>query len=424
LNYKIEQINHRNLSVPETKTELETVVIIGAGHGAAQAVQSLRQKKFEGHIILIGDEPYIPYHRPPLSKKFLEGGMTIERLYIKPDKFYENKSIEKRLGCRVTEINPSEKYVLIEGGEKIFFDHLIIATGSHLRKLTMQGAELKQVHYVQKISDVLEIQKNFEGVKDILVIGGGYIGLEIAAICRKCDKNVQLIHRSERLLSRVVAPEMSGFYHKVHEEEGVKITLNCQIVKIEEEGGRLKVTTTKGQEIVTDMIIAGIGVVPATQLAVTAGLKCDDGIYVDQYCRTSAADIYAIGDCTNHYNPLYNKRLRLESVPNAQGQAKVAAAMITGDEIIYDEIPWFWSDQYDMKLQIAGLSDGYDQIILRGNQEKRAFAAFYLKDNILIAVDAVNSAGEFMAGKKLIMSRAVLDVKKLSDKSISMKEFL
>ena len=402
----------------------ETVIIIGAGHGAAQAVQSLRQKSFAGKIILIGDEPYIPYHRPPLSKKFLEGGMTIERLYIKPEKFYDNKNIERRLGCCVTMINAEEKYVVIEGEEKLLFDHLIIAVGSNLRKLDVLGSDLRQVHYVQKISDILAIQKDFDAVKKILVIGGGYIGLEIAAICRKMDKEVTLIHRGTRLLSRVVAPEMSEFYHKTHKEEGVKIILKTQVSKIEESQRTLKITTSDGDELSADMIIAGIGVTPAIGLALEAGIFCDNGIYVNEFCETSSANIYAIGDCTNYPSPLYNKRLRLESVPNAQGQAKVAAAKIMGENNIYDEIPWFWSDQYDMKLQIAGISDGYDQIIMRGSQENRSFAVFYLKDNILIAVDAVNSAGEFMAGKKLINARVVLDVKKLADKSISMKEFL
>ncbi len=402
----------------------EIIIIIGAGHGAAQAVQSLRQKNFAGKIILIGDEPYIPYHRPPLSKKFLEGGMTIERLYIKPEKFYDNKNIERRLGCCVTMINAEPKYVVIEGKEKVPFDHLIIAVGSSLRKLDILGSDLRQVHYVQKISDILAIQKDFDAVKKIVVIGGGYIGLEIAAICRKMDKEVTLVHRGDRLLSRVVAPEMSEFYHKTHEEEGVKIILKTQVSKIEESQRTLKITTSEGDELSADMIIVGIGVTPATGLALEAGIFCDNGIYVNEFCETSAANIYAIGDCTNHPSPLYNKRLRLESVPNAQGQAKVAAAKIMGENNIYDEIPWFWSDQYDMKLQIAGISDGYDQIIMRGSQENRSFAVFYLKDNVLIAVDAVNSAGEFMAGKKLINARAVLDVKKLADKSTSMKEFL
>ncbi|WP_138380569.1 NAD(P)/FAD-dependent oxidoreductase [Luteithermobacter gelatinilyticus] len=403
----------------------ETVLIVGAGHGCAQAVASLRQEKFDGKIIVVGDEPYIPYQRPPLSKDFLKGELPLERLYIKPEKFYADRDVELKLGHRVTSINPVAKTASLETDEILSWDHLILATGSNVRRLNAPGHELKGIHYLRTVADVHAIQADFDGAENVVIVGGGYIGLEIAAVARQKGKAVTVLEMADRILNRVVAPEMSEFYHRVHEEEGVRILCHTGVTAFDGQDGRVsRVIAGDGQEFAADLVIIGIGITPAQELAESAELDLDNGIKVDEYCRTSAPDIYAIGDCTSHPSPLYGRRIRLESVPNAMGQAKVAAKAICGKLEVYDEIPWFWSDQYDMKLQIAGLSQGYDQIVLRGDPDSRHLAAFYLKDGVLIAMDGVNSPGEFMASKKLIAQKATPDPEKLADSSVSMKEFL
>lgn len=403
---------------------METVLIIGAGHGAGQAVASLRQEGFGGRIILVGDEAYIPYHRPPLSKKFLEGELPLERLYLKPEKFYETQNVDMRLGERVASINPADKTAELESGETISWDHLILATGSHVRRMDVPGHDLDGIHYLRTVDDVKAIQKDFDGGQKVVIVGGGYIGLEIAAVARKRGKDVTLFEMGDRILNRVVAPEMSAFYHGVHEEEGVVIHLNTGITAFEGDGHVQYAVTQDGEKFNADLVVIGIGILPAIELAEGAGIACENGVTVDAHCRTSADNIYAIGDCSNHPSPLYGRRLRLESVPNAMGQAKITAKAICGTLEEYNEIPWFWSDQYNMKLQIAGLSEGYDQIVFRGDKAARKFAAFYLKEGKLISMDGVNSPGEFMASKKLIMNGASPDAEKLADISVSMKDFM
>lgn len=403
---------------------METVLIIGAGHGAGQAVGSLRQEGFEGRIIIVGDEPYIPYHRPPLSKKFLEGELPLERLYLKPEKFYETQNVEMRLGERVSSINPADKTADLESGETLSWDHLILATGSHVRRMNVPGHDLEGIHYLRTVDDVKTIQKDFEDGQKVVIVGGGYIGLEIAAVARKRGKDVTLFEMGDRILNRVVAPEMSAFYHGVHEEEGVVIHLKTGVTAFEGDGHVQCAVTQDGEKFDADLVVIGIGILPAIELAKDAGIACQNGVTVDAHCRTSADNIYAIGDCSNHPSPLYGRRLRLESVPNAMGQAKITAKAICGTLEEYNEIPWFWSDQYDMKLQIAGLSEGYDQIIFRGDKAARKFAAFYLREGQLISVDGVNSPAEFMASKKLIMNYARPDVEKLADISVNMKDFM
>ncbi|MFC7049298.1 NAD(P)/FAD-dependent oxidoreductase [Emcibacter nanhaiensis] len=403
----------------------ETVLIIGAGHGCAQAVASLRSEKFEGKIVVVGDEDYIPYQRPPLSKDFLKGDLPLERLYIKPQKFYDDRDVEMKTGVRVTKIDPAGKTADLDNGESVSWDHLIIATGSHVRKLTCPGHDLGGVHYLRTVADVHGIQADFDGAKDVVVVGGGYIGLEIAAVARQKGKNVTVLEMADRILNRVVAPEMSAFYQRVHEEEGVKILCNTGVTALEGDGGKVsRVLTGDGQAFDADLVVVGIGIVPAQELAEAAGIELDNGIKVDEHCRTSAADVFAIGDVTSHPSPLYGRRIRLESVPNAMGQAKITAKAIMGTLEVYDEIPWFWSDQFDMKLQIAGLSAGYDQIVIRGDLNSRSIAAFYLKDGVLIAMDGVNRPAEFMASKKLITMKAKPDPDKLADPDVNMKEFL
>jgi len=401
----------------------DTIVIAGAGHAAGQAAVSLRQGGFTGAITMVGEEPYLPYQRPPLSKKFLAGDLKLDRLYLRHEKFYVDHNIDIHLSTRVEQIDREAKVVALSDGSRMSYDRLLIALGCKVRKLTLPGSDLQGVHYLRTIDDVLAMQERFQPGTRMVVIGAGYIGLEVAAVAITHGLYVTIVETADRVMSRVVAPEVSAFFERVHREAGV--TIYCGRNPNSSLIGNDHVEALRapdGSEISADMIVVGIGVLPTVDIAETAGIKCDDGIVVDEYCRTSDPHILAIGDCTNHPNSLLGRRLRLESVHNAQEQAKTAAATLCGELRPYAQIPWFWSDQYDLKLQIAGLSSGYNSVILRGKPEERSFAAFYLKDDLLLAVDAINSAREFMLSKKLIAIGARFEPEKLADDSIPFKE--
>lgn len=400
----------------------ERVVIVGAGHAAGQVVASLKQKKHEGEIIVIGEEPYVPYQRPPLSKKFLSGDMPAERLNFKPESFYEDDNIEMRLNTRVTGIDRRGKVVLTESGEAINWDKLVVAIGSRVRKIPIEGTDLDGVHYLRTIDDVDNIRKDVADAKRAVIVGGGYIGLEVAAVLRESNLKVTVVEMADRVMSRVVSPEISDFYQIEHASHGVKLRLSTGVTAIRGDGRVSGVETDDGDLIKADVVVIGAGIVPNIELAEEAGLEVNDGIVVDDHCRTSDPDIYAVGDCTSHPSETYGRSLRLESVPNALEQAKTAAANICGEDVVYSEVPWFWSDQYDLKLQIAGLSHGYDEVVIRGNPADRAFACLYLKDGILIATDAVNSPRDFMQSKALIASRAPMDKEALADPEKQLKE--
>jgi 3-phenylpropionate/trans-cinnamate dioxygenase ferredoxin reductase subunit len=401
----------------------ETIVIAGAGHAAGQAAVSLRQGGFSGRVVLIGDEPYLPYQRPPLSKKFLAGEVKIDRLLIRHDKFYSDHDIEVRLSTRIDEFDRNQQTVRLDTGKQLEYDRLIIATGSRARKIDMPGIDLDGVHYLRTIDDVVRIHEGFQPGNNLIIIGAGYIGLEVAAVAATRGLNVTVLEMADRVMMRVVAPEVSAFFEKVHREAGVDIRCgrdpNSALL------GDSHVRTLRsadGEELPADIVVIGIGIVPTTDIAAAAGLECDDGIVVDEFCRTSDPHILAIGDCTNHPNSLLSRRLRLESVHNAQEQAKAAAAMLCGHPKPYAQIPWFWSDQYDLKLQIVGISGAHDQVVLRGNPDSRSFAAFYMRGDQLIAVDAINRPREFMLSKKLIAQGARLEPEILADSSIEFKD--
>lgn len=399
----------------------ETIVIAGAGHAAGQAAASLRQKKFAGRIIMIGDEPYIPYQRPPLSKKFLAGEIELKRLYFKPENFYPDHDVELRLGETVTAISPTEKTVQLADGESINYSKLLLTTGSRVRKLSIPGSDLAGIHYLRNIADVEQIQQELADSKRLVIVGAGYIGLEVAAIAVGRGIDVTVLETEERAMNRVVAPEVSEFFQQLHREAGVKIEFGRMVKEFQGDGRVTAVVCADGYSVPADICIVGIGIVPNSELAEAAGLECDNGIVVDEYARTSAPDIYAAGDCTRHPNPLLGVNLRLESVHNALEQAKTAAAAMCGELIPYAQIPWFWSDQYDVKLQIVGLSNGYDQTVTRGDKAAHSFATFYLRDGQLLAVDAINSPREFMLGKKLVTAGAVFDPQQLADESVDFK---
>jgi 3-phenylpropionate/trans-cinnamate dioxygenase ferredoxin reductase subunit len=401
----------------------ETIIIAGAGHAAGQVSVSLRQGGFDGQIIMIGEEPYLPYQRPPLSKKYLAGELELDRLLLRQQKFYDEHDVDVRVSTRVDQIDRSNQSVTLSTGEQLGYDRLVIAIGSQVRKIDLPGVDLAGVHYLRTIDDVRAMQPDFQPGKNLIVIGAGYIGLEVAAVAVTRGLNVTVREMADRVMNRVVCPEVSAFFEKVHREAGVDIRCNRNPnSELLGDGHVEALRAADGQEFPVDMVCIGVGILPTTDIAEAAGIECDNGVLVDEFCRTSDPNILAVGDCTNHPNSLLGRRLRLESVHNAQEQAKTAAATICGQLKPYAQIPWFWSDQYDLKLQIVGLAGTHDQVVLRGNPDDRSFAAFYMEGDRLVAVDAINRAREFMLSKKLIAQGARLDPEILADESIEFKD--
>ncbi|MCH8100378.1 MAG: FAD-dependent oxidoreductase [Proteobacteria bacterium] len=400
----------------------ERTVIAGAGHAAGQVVATLKQLKYAGQIVLVGDEDYLPYQRPPLSKKFLAGAMPAERLHFKPASFYDEPNIEIRLRTRITTIDRDNKSVHTEDGERISYDKLVLALGSRARRLQIDGADLAGVHYLRSIADVDDIRSELNHYRRTVIIGAGYIGLEVAAVMQQQGLDVTVVELADRVMSRVVSPEISDFYQIEHTNQGVKLRLSTGVSAFRGDKRIASVETTDGEQIPADFVVVGIGIVANTELAASAGLTVDNGIVVNDQCETGDPAVYAVGDCTAHPNAIYNRQLRLESVHNALEQAKTAAANICGKETHYSQVPWFWSDQYDLKLQIAGLSEGYDEIVIRGNPADRSFACLYLKNGQLIATDAVNAPREFVQSKGLIASHAKIDPARLADADIPLQD--
>ncbi len=400
------------------------VVVIGAGQAASQLVASLRSEGYADPITVVGDEAYAPYQRPPLSKKFLSGEMDEERLLIKPAEFYAQANAELVLRARVEKVDLDAKAVTLADGRSFAYDKLVFATGSRVRKLTVPGADLPGVFYLRGIDDVNAIRPHFTPGKHLVIVGGGYIGLETAAVAVKLGLKVTLVEALERCLQRVTSPQISDFFQGVHREAGVTILTETGVHGFEDAGnGQIRVRTA-GPELIADLVIAGIGILPEQEVAQQAGLVCENGVVVDEFTQASDPNVYAAGDCANHPNSLIGRRLRLESVQNAIDQAKAAAAAICGKPKAYAEVPWFWSDQYDLKLQIAGLSAPGDEVVLRGDPATRKFAAFYLRNGVVSAVDAVNSAPEYMIGRMMIAQKKEVAAEKLADLSIPMKAMM
>ena len=402
---------------------LEQIVIVGAGQAAVQAVDTLRRKGFTGKLIVIGDEPWAAYQRPPLSKKYLAGALERERLAIRPAHFYSDHAVDFRPGRRADEISRRERMVRLDDGSVLSYDRLLLATGSRPRPLDAPGVDLAGVHTLRTISDVDRIRPQFASGRRLVVVGGGYIGLEVAATACELGLDVTIVEMADRVMNRVTCPEVSAFYHAEHTRHGVRIFSNAKVRSLQGSSGRVSaVVTEDGAEHPADIVIVGIGVVPADELARAAGLECANGIVVDQHCRTSDAAIYAAGDCTSHPNLHYGRRLRLESVDNAFEQGSSAALNLMGTPTVHDKVPWFWSDQYDLKLIIVGLAQEHDTVVLRGAPASRAFSACYLRQGELIAVDAVNHPKDQMAARKLVAARARPNLKKLADPTIALKD--
>jgi len=400
------------------------VVIVGAGHASGQVVATLRQKKFDGNICLIGEESYLPYQRPPLSKKYLAGELPAERLHFKADVFYDEPNIDVHLNTTVEHIDRSQKTVRSDTGTEFPYDILVLSLGAHPRHVDLPGVELAGVHYLRTIQDVDAIREQIGPGCRLVIVGAGYIGLEVAAVAAQLGLDVTVVEMLGRVMSRVVSEQVSEFYQKVHTDHGVKLLLSTGIKDFSGDGNVHAVDLSDGTRIAADLVIIGIGVVPNTDLAADAGLEVSNGILVDDHCRTSDPDIYAVGDCTFHPNDVLGYQVRLESVHNALEQAKTAARNICGEDQRYAQVPWFWSDQYDLKLQIAGLSQDYDQTIIRGDPADRCFSCLYLNNGRLIAVDAINRPKDFMQSKKLIADHAVIEASLLADSDLELKEMV
>jgi 3-phenylpropionate/trans-cinnamate dioxygenase ferredoxin reductase subunit len=401
---------------------ISMILIIGGGQAGAQATDTLRRVGFAGRIVLIGDEPRLPYQRPPLSKKYLAGDLAEERLLIRHQSYYDEHRIELKLGLPATRIDPSARRVVLASGEELDYDRLLLCVGAKSRPLTCPGTDLSGVHYLRGIADVAPIREDLKSGARVVIIGGGYICLETAATACHYGCTVTVLEMADRLMNRVVAPSVSEYFAQQHRMHGVDIICNTRVVRLEGAGRVERVVCADGCNYQADLLVVGVGATANTDLASAAGLKCDNGVVVDQYCRTSDSAIFAAGDCTNHPSPRYGVRVRLESVDNAFEQAKTAALNILERPTAHDRVPWFWSDQFDNKLLIVGLSQGYDRQVLRGDPATRSFSVCYLKDGELLALEAINHSADYMAARKLIAARARLDPHKLADPKVALKE--
>jgi 3-phenylpropionate/trans-cinnamate dioxygenase ferredoxin reductase subunit len=397
----------------------ERIVIIGAGQAGAQAVASLRADGFTGDLVMIGDEAYAPYQRPPLSKTYLMGTLDRERLFLKPDAFYAEAKCEMMLNAAAQHIDRAKKAVTLKDGITVPYDKLLIATGSRVREIKCPGADLPGVFYLRSIADVDKLRPAFETAKNVAIVGGGYIGLEVGAVARKRGLDVTVYEALDRVMQRAVSKPISDFYDKTHRAAGVNILLNTGVEAFEGQG-KLQSIRAGGKSYPADIVVVGIGILPNDALAKDAGLTVGDGIHVDPYCQTSDPAIWAAGDCTRHHGRDGN-HIRLECVQNAIDQAKFAAQAMMGQPKPYKEVPWFWSDQYDLKLQIAGLAWPTDRLVVRGDPESRKFAVFHLRDGAVAAVEAVNAAPEYIVGRKLIAEGTKIAPEKLADTAIPMK---
>lgn len=396
----------------------EAVVVVGAGQAGAQTVASLRQGGFEGQITLLGDEPALPYQRPPLSKAFLAGTLPLDRLYLRPAAFYQQAHVDVMIDTGVSELDTENRRVRLTDGRAISFDHLVLATGGRPRPLACPGADHPRVHYLRTVIDVDRIRSQFHPGTRLVLVGGGYIGLEIAAVAAELGLTVTVLEAQTTVLARVTCPTVARFFEHTHRRAGVTIRCATTVTRIRDSSSTARIELDSGEYIEADLVVVGIGLLPNVDLALAAGLTCESGIVVDSRCQTSVPGIYAAGDCTQYPSPIYGRPLHLESVHNAIEQAKTAAAAILGRDEPFSQVPWFWSDQYNIKLQTAGVNEGYDDVIIRGDPSSASFAAFYLRAGKLLAVDAINRPREFMASKILIAERAEVDPTQLADESL------
>ena len=398
------------------------IAIIGAGQAGGQTAYSLRQHGYDGEITLIGEEPAPPYQRPPLSKAYLKGELEEDRLYLKPVEYYAEHRIDLLSDAQVVAIDAGAKRLSLASGSKVSWDRLVIATGARPRRLPLPGAQLEGVLELRSLADADRLKARIAPGARLVVVGAGYIGLEAAAVAAQLGLKVVVLEAMPRVLARVAGPEISEFYTEVHRAAGVDVRLGARLEGFEGTGRVTAARLSTGEQIPCDVALVGVGVLANAELAKQAGLSLGDGILTDRQGRTSHPDIFAIGDVA--FRPLthYEGGARLESVHNAIEGGKIAAAALLGSPHPNEDVPWFWSDQYDLKLQTAGLSTGADQVVTRGDPASRSFAVFYLREGRVLAATAVNAAPEYMVGKKLVAASASVAPAELADKSISMKD--
>jgi 3-phenylpropionate/trans-cinnamate dioxygenase ferredoxin reductase subunit len=378
------------------------IVVIGAGQAATEFAVALRAGGFAGPVRILGDEPYLPYQRPPLSKDFLSGKSAYEKLMLRPDAFWHEQKIAFELGVSAAGIKRDERTIILADGRELTYETLVIATGTRSRVPPLPGVELPGVFSLRRIEDVKLLRPALDAAKRLAVIGGGYIGLEVAAVARGEGREVIVVEAEDRVMKRVTCAEVSAFYEKLHRGRGVEIRTGCRIEAIEGTERAMGLRLKVGEQIAADVILVSTGARPNEELASSAGLACEDGILVDEFARTEDEHIYAVGDCTRFSSRRYGRTIRLECVQNAFDQAKGAAGAILGKGSPYDPVPWFWSDQYDVKFQSCGLSSGFDEMKVNGDPAAPHFSVEYRKGGKLIAVDAVNDARAYMLGRKNI----------------------
>ena len=403
--------------------EHHDIVIVGAGHGGAQAAIALRQNGFTGSIALIGDEADAPYERPPLSKDYLAGDKLFERLLIRPLRFWHDRKVTLRLGTRIVAVDPNGRLLTTDADETIGYGELIWATGGTPRRLSCAGSDLAGVHSVRSRTDVDRMIAELPDVREVVVVGGGYIGLEAAAVLTKLGKHVTVLEAQDRVLARVAGEPLSRFYEAEHRAHGVDVVLDAKVDCIINDDNRAAgVRMVDGSIYPAQMVIVGIGIVPAVAPLLDAGAKGGNGVEVDAHCRTSLPHIYAIGDCALHANAFANGLpIRLESVQNANDQATAVAKAIAGEAQPYHAVPWFWSNQYDLRLQTVGLSTGFDSVIVRGTPGDRSFSLIYLRGGRVIALDCVNATKDYVGARALVTSQALVPPLTLADTTIALK---
>lgn len=403
---------------------MNNLVIIGTGQSAAQCALTLRRNMFKDNITMIGEEKHLPYQRPPLSKEFLSGEVSLERVFMKSKEFFDQNDVTIFTSTPVISIDRNKKILSLSNQEDLTYNKLVIATGSRVRKLNVEGSSLKNISYLRSIEDANRLKEYFKFGKKLVIVGAGYVGLEVAATAVKKGINVTLIEMENRIMSRTVDPVISKYFDSLHRQNGVEIFLEAALEKFEGKDAVERVICSNGQIIEADGVLIGVGILPNQELAESAGLNCNNGILVDEFGRTEDTSIFACGDCTNHPNTYLNKNLRLESVHNALEQAKTVAMSLLGKQEKYNQVPWFWSDQYDKKLQIVGFSDDHDELVIRGSIEEDNFMLFFLKEGKLIAVNAVNNPKEFLICKKLVANKQKISSDAISNQSVDLKELL
>ncbi len=403
---------------------MENLLIIGAGQSAIQCISTLKKEGYSGSITLVGEEEHLPYQRPPLSKGFLEDSVNKDRLYFKKLEFFTENKVQLYLGLSAEKLEIANQKVYLSDNSELEFDKLVFATGSRVRYLDFPGSELKSIFYLRDLDDAEAIKKDLETSENLVIIGAGYIGLEAAAIAAKKNKKVTIIEMADRVMNRTVDPQISEYYLNLHKSYGVNFHFNTSLETINKVSDSLEVVCSDGTEMKTDSVIIGAGVVPNIELAEEAGIYCDNGIIVDEFGQTNFKNIYACGDCTNHPNKILNKNLRLESVHNAMEQAKTIAFSVMNNPMEYNQVPWFWSDQYDHKLQIVGLSGDHDAVTMRGNVNDAKFMLFYTKDEELIAVDAINNPKEFLISRKLVANKVKIKPNVISDLNTNLNDLI